>query len=76
VLEAAVVALPDARNGEVPGAAVRLADGATFDAEVLRAFAAERLAAYKVPVRWVAVDELPRTGTEKVKKRELLSRFE
>ena len=76
VLEAAVVALPDARNGEVPGAVVRLRDGVELDPEVLTAFAAERLADYKVPRRWLAVDELPRTGTDKVKKRELIARFE
>lgn len=76
VLEAAVVAVPDARKGEVPGAAVRLAPGADLDAAALADFAAERLADYKVPRRWLAVDELPRTGTNKVKKRELISRFQ
>lgn len=76
VLEAAVVGLFDDRRGEVPGAAVRLTEGATLDADALRAFAAERLAEYKVPHRWVAVDDLPRTGTNKVKKRELVELFE
>jgi acyl-CoA synthetase (AMP-forming)/AMP-acid ligase II len=76
VLEAAVVGLPDDHLGQIPGAAVRLRPGAEFDPDALRAFTAERLAEYKVPRRWVAVDELPRTGTKKVKKRELLERFE
>jgi acyl-CoA synthetase (AMP-forming)/AMP-acid ligase II len=75
VLEAAVVGLPDERRGEVPGAAVRLREGATLDADELRAFAADRLAEYKVPHRWIALDELPRTGTNKVKKRELVDLF-
>jgi acyl-CoA synthetase (AMP-forming)/AMP-acid ligase II len=75
VLEAAVVGVPDERRGQVPGAAVRLREGATLDADALAAFAAERLARYKVPDRWVAVDELPRTGTDKVRKPELLTLF-
>jgi acyl-CoA synthetase (AMP-forming)/AMP-acid ligase II len=76
VLEVAVVGLPDERRGQVPAAAVRLAEGATLDPDALRAFAAERLAEYKVPVQWLAVDELPRTGTNKVKKTELPSLFD
>jgi long-chain acyl-CoA synthetase len=73
VLEAAVVALPDERDGEVPGAVVRLRR--PVPVEQLEAFAAERLAAYKVPQRWLVADELPRTGTNKVRKRELVGRF-
>ena len=76
VLEAAVVAIPDERKGELPGAVVRLAPKKKLNAKAMEAFAAERLADYKVPRRWLAVDELPRTGTNKVKKRELVSRFE
>jgi acyl-CoA synthetase (AMP-forming)/AMP-acid ligase II len=76
VLEAAVVGLADERRGQVPAAAVRLAAGAELDHESLSAFAAERLADYKVPTRWLVVDELPRTGTNKVKKAELISLFE
>jgi long-chain acyl-CoA synthetase len=76
VLEAAVVGLADERRGEVPAAAVRLAAGAELDHEALSAFAAERLAEYKVPTRWLVVDELPRTGTNKVKKAELIGLFE
>jgi long-chain acyl-CoA synthetase len=76
VLEAAVVGLPDERKGEVPAAAVRLADGADLAAAKLDDFAKERLSEYKVPVRFVAVDDLPRTGTNKVQKKELLPLFD
>jgi acyl-CoA synthetase (AMP-forming)/AMP-acid ligase II len=76
VLEAAVVAVPDDRLGEVPGAVVRLADGASLDSAGLEAWAKERLADYKVPKRWVAVDELPRTGSNKVQKAELVGLFD
>ena len=37
--------------------------------------AIERLSDYKVPQRIVSVDELPRTGTNKVQRQELLARF-
>ena len=75
VLEAAVVGLPDERLGEVPVAAVRLAPGASLDAIDLDAHAREHLAHYKVPVRYVAVDDLPRTGTRKVQRRQLVELF-
>ncbi len=69
VLEAAVVPIPDERDGEVPVAVLRLREGAALDHLDLPAWAAERLSTYKVPVRFLAVDELPRTGTDKVQRR-------
>ena len=75
VLEASVIGLPDERMGEVPVAAVRLAEGTTLRQAKLAAFAKQHLAEYKVPARFVAVDELPRTGTSKVQKSELLALF-
>ncbi|MCU1452564.1 MAG: Acyl-CoA synthetase (AMP-forming)/AMP-acid ligase [Acidimicrobiales bacterium] len=76
VLEAAVVALPDARDGEVPAAAVRLRPGVALDDVDLAGWAAERLSSYKVPSRFLAVDELPRTGTDKVQRREVVGLFD
>ncbi len=80
IAEAAVVALPDARLGEVPAAAVRLAPGAKAaraarDPEKLLAAAAADLAPYKRPRRLVVVDELPRTGSGKVQKDRLRPLF-
>jgi len=76
VLEAAVVPWPDDRDGEVPVAAVRLAASETLASADLPAWAAERLSTYKIPVRFVAVDTLPRTGTNKVQRREVLAMVE
>lgn len=76
VLEASVVGLSDERLGELPVAVVRLREGATLEGAQLDVFATERLADYKVPKRFVAVDELPRTGTSKVQKQELLALFD
>ncbi len=75
VLEASVVGLPDERMGEVPVAVVRLTEDASLDSVDLGAWAADHLAEYKIPVRFVAVAELPRTGTAKVQKAELLALF-
>ncbi|HSP04566.1 MAG TPA: AMP-binding protein [Acidimicrobiales bacterium] len=73
VLEAAVVPVPDERLGEVPAAAVRLRDGVELDPAALDAHAREHLAHYKVPARYVAVDDLPRTGTNKVQRSEVIA---
>jgi long-chain acyl-CoA synthetase len=75
VLEAAVVGLPDERLGEIPAAVVRLAEGADLASADLEGWASERLAEYKVPKRYVVVTELPRTGTSKVQKAQLLELF-
>lgn len=76
VLEAAVVPLPDERLGEVPAAAVRLVDGVGLDDIGLDTHARARLAHYKVPVRYLAVGDLPRTGTDKVQRREVVALFD
>jgi acyl-CoA synthetase (AMP-forming)/AMP-acid ligase II len=75
VAEAAVVGLPDERKGESVAAAVRLLDGRTATPDDLIAHAKQKLADYKVPSRVVIVDDLPRTGTDKVQKRQLLPLF-
>jgi fatty-acyl-CoA synthase len=71
IREIAVVGEPDARWGEVGCAYVVLAAGAALDPDTLRAWGRERLASFKVPQRWVAVDALPRTVTGKVQKHRL-----
>ena len=75
VLEAAVVGLPDDVKGAVPAAAVRVADDSELTPDALVAWAGGRLSAYKAPQRALFVDELPRTGTTKVQKREVLALF-
>ncbi len=76
VLEAVVIGLPDERLGEVPVAAVRLREGATLATAKLGPWIKRHLAEYKVPTRFVAVDELPRTGTKKVQKAALEALFD
>jgi long-chain acyl-CoA synthetase len=75
VAESAVLGLTDERKGEVPVAVVRLEDGAGLDPDELITWARERLSDYKVPQQVKVVDDLPRTGTEKVKKADLRPLF-
>jgi acyl-CoA synthetase (AMP-forming)/AMP-acid ligase II len=72
VLEAAVVAMPDARWGEVPRAFVVLKPGQDgLTAEELIAHCRARLAGFKTPKEIVFLDTLPRTPSGKVLKRQL-----
>jgi acyl-CoA synthetase (AMP-forming)/AMP-acid ligase II len=75
VLEAAVVGAVDPVLGEVPAAAVRLRPGAAVHPAELDEWVADRLADYKRPRRWLVVDELPRTGTGKVRRTEVAERL-
>jgi acyl-CoA synthetase (AMP-forming)/AMP-acid ligase II len=76
VAESAVVGMPDERKGEIPVAAVRLRRGETVTEPELLSWADERLSEYKVPKRVAFVEELPRTGTDKVRKQDLVQLFE
>jgi long-chain acyl-CoA synthetase len=62
----AVVGVPDERLGERVGAAVEARAGQTVDLEAVAEHCRVNLAAYKVPERWVVVDQLPRNQMGKV----------
>jgi len=73
VAEAAVVAAPDPRWGEIGCAFLRLKEGTARPAEAeLETFCRARLAAYKVPVNFEYVDDFPRTAAGKVQKHLLI----
>ncbi|MGY1640289.1 AMP-binding protein [Geodermatophilus sp. SYSU D00703] len=74
VREAAVVGVPDAYRGESVKAFVSLKPGMTATPEEVIAFAKERMAAYKYPRSVELVDELPKTTTGKILRRELRDR--
>ena len=75
VLDAAVVGAPHHVLGEEPVAIVQLRPGHAPDADALRAFAREKLAAFKVPVRVLWSEEpLPRNAAGKLLKQELRRR--
>ncbi|CAN5218333.1 class I adenylate-forming enzyme family protein [soil metagenome] len=77
VMDAALVGIPHRTLGEEPAAVVTLKPGATATERELRAFVAERLAAFKVPVKVLFhVETLPRNANGKIMKSELKKLFE
>ena len=72
VLEAAVLARPDARWGEAVAAIVVARPGAALDPDELRSHCARGLASFKVPKTFSIVsDQLPRTPSGKLLRREI-----
>jgi len=71
---AAVVAMEDAKWGEVPCAFVELREGARVTEAEIIAFCRERLAGFKCP-KAVRFEELPKTSTGKIQKFQLRARL-
>ncbi len=71
VREAAVVGVPDQYRGETVKAVVSLRPGQAVTEDELVAYCKERLAAYKYPRIVQILDELPKTATGKILRREL-----
>lgn len=68
VLEAAVVARPDAHWGETPCAFITLKEGQeNISADNIMSFCREHMAAFKVP-KTVVFTQLPKTSTGKIQK--------
>jgi long-chain acyl-CoA synthetase len=76
IMDAALVGIPHKTLGEEPAAVVTLKPGAEATEAELRAFVADRLAAFKVPVKVVFWPEtLPRNANGKILKSELKKVF-
>ncbi|PTM57846.1 o-succinylbenzoate--CoA ligase [Desmospora activa] len=75
VAEAGVVGEPHDRWGEVPVAFVVLRAGEELVEEVLIQHCRERLARYKVPVRIIQTNHLPRNASNKLLRRKLKARL-
>ena len=71
IAEVAVIGAPDERWGERVVAVASLKPGAALSLEELQAFAAARLARYKLPRELRIVDVMPRNPQGKVQKTEL-----
>jgi acyl-CoA synthetase (AMP-forming)/AMP-acid ligase II len=72
VHEVAVFGLPDARLGEIVGAAVVVREGVELTADALRADLAKHLASFKIPARiWLRTEQLPRIASGKIFKRQI-----
>jgi fatty-acyl-CoA synthase/long-chain acyl-CoA synthetase len=71
IYDAAVFGIPSQEWGEVVHATVVRAPGSSLTSEEIAEFAREHLAGYKVPRSVDFMDELPRTGSGKLLKRQL-----
>ena len=67
-----VVGLPNVRDGQVPVACIALVgDARQLSTEELHDYLATRLAAYKTPVNYLILPELPRNATGKFDRHQL-----
>jgi acyl-CoA synthetase (AMP-forming)/AMP-acid ligase II len=71
IYDVAVFGIPSEQWGEVVHATVVCSPGSSLTAEEITAFAREHLASYKAPRSVDFTDELPRTGSGKLLKRQL-----
>ncbi len=68
VAQVAVLGLPDRRWGELVVAVLRARPDTRIDTTELESWTRERLAPYKIPKRWVVVEEMPMTPMGKIQK--------
>ena len=67
VAETAVVAVPDPRVGQVPGAAIRVRQGvSTPSSDELSQHLRQHVLATHIPVHWRFLDDLPRNASMKI----------
>ncbi len=72
---AAVIGVDDEKWGQQVAAVVQLRPGQQATPEDLRAFAAQRVAHFKIPRYWHFVSGMPMTASGKIRKVELEARF-
>ena len=75
VLECVVVGLPDPEYGEQVTAFIVPRKGHQIDPVSLKDYLKARLAAFKVPKEYIAVEELPKSSAGKVLKKEIRKRY-
>ena len=72
--DAAVIGIPNKEYGASPVAYVVLHPNTELNPASLNSFCRDRLAAYKVPIDFIAIPELPRTPSGKLQRRHLATR--
>jgi fatty-acyl-CoA synthase len=75
VAESAVIAIPHEKWGEVGRAIVATRAGEHLEENEILEFARQRLASFKVPKSVVFVEELPKTGANKIDKKLLMDNY-
>jgi fatty-acyl-CoA synthase len=69
--EVAVIGLPDDKWGEIVAAFIVQKHPHSIDQEDLRAYCEKKLGRYKIPKKFIQVDELPKTHVGKIDKKKL-----
>ncbi|SMQ83691.1 fatty-acyl-CoA synthase [Bacillus sp. OV166] len=69
--EVAVLGLPDKKWGEIVTAFIVLKDSSTVGEEELRPYCEHKLGRYKIPKRFIFLEELPKTHVGKIDKKKL-----
>ena len=72
IKEVAVVGMPDKLRGEIVKAVVSLKEGTKLSQEDIRYFSKEHLAHFKVPQVVEFRDNLPKTSSGKIDKKQLV----
>lgn len=75
IFEVAVIGVESEQWGEDVLAVVVAEPGSDLDADGVESYAREHLAGYKVPRRVEFMDEIPKTGSNKILKRDLRRQF-
>ncbi len=75
VLECAVVGIPDYEYGEQVTAFIVPREGHQIDPAALKSYLKTRLAPFKVPKAFVAIEEMPKSGAGKLLKREIRRQY-
>ena len=75
VHECAVIGIPDETYGEALLAVVVPAPGQTLRDEELIAHCRDKIGGYKIPRRYVFLEELPKSAMDKILKTELRRRY-
>lgn len=75
IKDAAVIGVDDKLRGQVGACFYEVVDGATVDVRELKKFLQKNLALYKIPREFRKLNELPRTATGKIAKRQILEDY-
>lgn len=76
IAEAAVIAVPDERLGETPGAVIRTLASAEITADEIQEYLRDKLAGFKLPSHiWITTQDMPRNAAGKILKSELRRQY-
>ena len=75
IKDVAVIGIEDSRRGQVGICFYSTQSSAEVNIDELKQFLQKNLAMYKIPRDFYKLDELPRTSTGKISKREILENF-